>query len=109
MRTGRANTGLLDGIKVDYYGSEVPLNQVANVTVEDARTLVVTPWDKSAVSAVEKAIHEVRSRPDAEHGRAGDPPAAAADDRGAASGTDQGRAPRGRECARRACAPCAAT
>ncbi|MBM5811871.1 MAG: ribosome recycling factor [Gammaproteobacteria bacterium] len=56
MRTGRANTGLLDGIKVEYYGSEVPLTQVANVTVEDARTLVVSPWDKSAVTAVEKAI-----------------------------------------------------
>lgn len=56
MRTGRANTGLLDGIKVDYYGSEVPLNQVASVNVEDSRTLVVSPWDKSAVSAVEKAI-----------------------------------------------------
>jgi ribosome recycling factor len=56
MRTGRANTGLLEGIKVEYYGTEVPLNQVANVTVEDARTLAVTPWDKSAVSAVEKAI-----------------------------------------------------
>lgn len=58
MRTGRASTGLLDGIRVDYYGSEVPLTQVANITVEDARTLVVTPWDKSAVAAVEKAIHK---------------------------------------------------
>ncbi|MEX0733450.1 MAG: ribosome recycling factor [Steroidobacteraceae bacterium] len=56
MRTGRANTGLLEGIKVDYYGSEVPLNQVATINVEDSRTLVVSPWDKSAVSAVEKAI-----------------------------------------------------
>jgi ribosome recycling factor len=56
MRTGRANTGLLDGIKVEYYGSEVPLNQVASVNVEDSRTLVVSPWDKSAVTAVEKAI-----------------------------------------------------
>jgi ribosome recycling factor len=56
MRTGRANTGLLEGIKVEYYGSEVPLNQVASVNVEDSRTLVVSPWDKSAVSAVEKAI-----------------------------------------------------
>jgi ribosome recycling factor len=56
MRTGRANTGLLDGIKVEYYGSEVPLNQVASVNVEDSRTLVVSPWDKSAVAAVEKAI-----------------------------------------------------
>jgi ribosome recycling factor len=56
MRTGRANTGLLDGIKVEYYGSEVPLQQVASISVEDSRTLVVSPWDKSAVQAVEKAI-----------------------------------------------------
>ena len=56
MRTGRANTGLLDGLKVEYYGSEVPLSQVASISVEDSRTLVVSPWDKSAVSAVEKAI-----------------------------------------------------
>lgn len=56
MRTGRANTGLLDGLKVEYYGTEVPLQQVASVSVEDARTLVVNPWDKSAVGAVEKAI-----------------------------------------------------
>src|SRR6185295_5164880 len=56
MRTGRANTGLLEGIKVEYYGSEVPLSQVASISVEDARTLVVSPWDKSAVTAVEKAI-----------------------------------------------------
>src|SRR5262245_44235089 len=56
MRTGRANTGLLEGIKVEYYGSEVPISQVASVNVEDSRTLVVLPWDKSAVSAVEKAI-----------------------------------------------------
>jgi ribosome recycling factor len=56
MRTGRANVGLLEGLKVDYYGSEVPINQVASDSVEDARTLVVSPWDKSAVQAVEKAI-----------------------------------------------------
>jgi ribosome recycling factor len=56
MRTGRANTGLLDGLKVEYYGSEVPLSQVASINVEDSRTLVVSPWDKSAVPAVEKAI-----------------------------------------------------
>jgi ribosome recycling factor len=58
MRTGRANTGLLDGLKVDYYGSEVPLSQIASISVEDARTLVVSPWDKSAVTAVEKAIQK---------------------------------------------------
>jgi ribosome recycling factor len=56
MRTGRANIGLLDGLKVEYYGAEMPLNQVANVTVEDARTLAVSPWDKSMVPAIEKAI-----------------------------------------------------
>lgn len=56
MRTGRANVGLLDGIKVDYYGTDTPLAQVANVTVEDARTLAISPWDKSIVQAIEKAI-----------------------------------------------------
>lgn len=56
MRTGRANAGLLDGIKVEYYGTEMPINQVATVSVEDARTIVVSPWDKGAVQAVEKAI-----------------------------------------------------
>jgi ribosome recycling factor len=58
MRTGRANTGLLEHIRVEYYGSDMPLNQVANVTVEDARTLAVTPWDKSMVPVIEKAIHK---------------------------------------------------
>lgn len=56
IRTGRAHTSLLDGVKVDYYGSEVPLTQAANVNVEDARTLSVTPWDKSMVPEIEKAI-----------------------------------------------------
>lgn len=56
LRTGRAHTSLLDHITVDYYGSEVPLKQVANVNVEDARTLVVTPWEKQMVAVIEKAI-----------------------------------------------------
>lgn len=56
VRTGRANPGLLDHIKVSSYGTEVPLNQVASVTAESARTLVVTPWDKTLVQAIEKAI-----------------------------------------------------
>ncbi len=56
LRTGRAHTSLLDHITVDYYGSEVPLNQVANINVEDSRTLTVTPWEKAMVQAVEKAI-----------------------------------------------------
>ncbi|MEJ2686171.1 MAG: ribosome recycling factor [Gammaproteobacteria bacterium] len=56
LRTGRAHTSLLDHIHVEYYGSEVPLRQVANINVEDARTLVVSPWEKSMVGAIEKAI-----------------------------------------------------
>ncbi|NNL55065.1 MAG: ribosome recycling factor [Woeseia sp.] len=56
LRTGRAHTSLLDHITVEYYGSEVPLNQVANVNVEDSRTLTVTPWEKSMVQAIEKSI-----------------------------------------------------
>lgn len=58
LRTGRANTGLLDSIKVDYYGNPSPLNQVANVTVADSRTLSIQPWEKSMVPAIEKAILE---------------------------------------------------
>ena len=58
LRTGRANTGLLDSIKVDYYGNPSPLNQVANVTVSDSRTLSVQPWEKSMVPIIEKAILE---------------------------------------------------
>jgi ribosome recycling factor len=56
LRTGRAHTSLLDHITVDYYGSEVPLTQCANVNVEDSRTLTVSPWEKSMVQAIEKAI-----------------------------------------------------
>lgn len=56
IRTGRAHPSLLDHVTVDYYGSEVPLNQVANLSVEDARTLSVTPWEKTMVPVVEKAI-----------------------------------------------------
>ena len=56
LRTGRAHTSLLEHITVDYYGSEVPLNQVANISIADARTLTVTPWEKQMVSVVEKAI-----------------------------------------------------
>jgi ribosome recycling factor len=56
IRTGRANTGILDHVQVDYYGNPTPLNQVANITVSDSRTLMVTPWEKSMVAAIEKAI-----------------------------------------------------
>ncbi len=56
LRTGRAHTSLLDHITVEYYGSAVPLNQCANVNVEDPRTLTVTPWEKTMVQPIEKAI-----------------------------------------------------
>ena len=56
IRTGRAHTSLLDHITVEYYGSQVPLNQVSNVGVEDSRTLIITPWEKDMVQPIEKAI-----------------------------------------------------
>ncbi len=56
IRTGRAHTSLLDHITVSYYGSEVPLNQVGTVSVEDARTLTINAWDRNAIPAIEKAI-----------------------------------------------------
>jgi len=56
IRTGKATTALLDGIKVDYYGTLTPLNQVGNVSVLDAHTISITPWDKSMVQVIDKAI-----------------------------------------------------
>lgn len=56
IRTGRAHPSLLDGISVNYYGSDTPLNQLANITVEDARTLVISPWEKPIIPDVERAI-----------------------------------------------------
>jgi len=56
VRTGRAHPSLLDHVRVSYYGSNVPLSQVANINVEDARTLSITPWEQNIVGAVEKAI-----------------------------------------------------
>src|SRR5574340_528845 len=58
VRTGRAHTGMLDHVQVDYYGSMMPINQVANVTLLDARTIGVAPWDKKMLPLVEKAIRE---------------------------------------------------
>lgn len=58
VRTGRAHTGLLDHIQVDYYGSMMPINQVAGVTLADARTIAVQPWEKKMVQVVEKAIRD---------------------------------------------------
>lgn len=56
LRTGRAHPSILDHVRVDYYGSEMPINQVANINATDARTLTITPWEKKMVQAIEKAI-----------------------------------------------------
>jgi len=56
VRTGRASAGLLDGIRVDYYGTPTPVNQMASISVPDARTLVIQPWEASQLKAIEKAI-----------------------------------------------------
>ena len=58
VRTGRAHIGLLDHVQVDYYGSMVPVNQVANITLVDARTIGVQPWEKPMLQKVEKAIRD---------------------------------------------------
>ena len=58
VRTGRAHTGLLDHLHIDYYGAPMPINQCANVTLADARTIAVQPWEKKMVPAIEKAIRD---------------------------------------------------
>src|SRR6266852_8883535 len=58
VRTGRAHTGLIDHLRVDYYGSEMPINQVANVTLSDARTIAIQPFEKKMIQVVEKAIRD---------------------------------------------------
>ena len=58
VRTGRAHTGLIDHLRVDYYGTEMPINQVANVTLADARTIAIQPFEKKMVQAVEKVIRD---------------------------------------------------
>lgn len=56
IRTGRANPSILDSVKFDYYGNLTPINQAANISVEEGRTLVISPWDKSLIAEIEKAI-----------------------------------------------------
>ena len=58
IRTGRAHTGLIDHLRVDYYGTEMPINQVANVTLSDARTISIQPFEKKMIQVVEKAIRD---------------------------------------------------
>ena len=56
IRTGTANPSILDGVKVDYYGNPTPISHTANISVEEGRTLAISPWDKSLISEIEKAI-----------------------------------------------------
>ena len=56
IRTGRANPAILDGVEVDYYGTATPIKQVATITVEEARSLLISPWEKRMVPAIERAI-----------------------------------------------------
>lgn len=58
VRTGRAHTGILDHVQVDYYGSLMPINQIANISLADSRTITVQPWEKNLISKVEKAIRD---------------------------------------------------
>lgn len=58
VRTGRANPAILDSVRVDYYGTPTPLNGLASVSVADARLIVIKPWDRSALQAIEKALHQ---------------------------------------------------
>ena len=56
IRTGRANPNILDTVKIDYYGNPTPISQAANISIEEGRTLAISPWDKSLIGEVEKAI-----------------------------------------------------
>ena len=60
LRTGRANIGILDGVRVDYYGTPTPLNGVASLSVPEARLIVIKPWDKTVIPHIEKAIHDAQ-------------------------------------------------
>ena len=92
LRTGRAAASMLEPVQVEAYGSHMPLNQLATVSVPEPRLLSVQVWDKSMVKAVEKAIVEFQSRPLARDRRAGAAPADSRTQRGAPQGTGEGRA-----------------
>ena len=62
IRTGRASTGLVDNVKIDYYGTPTPLNQVGNISIPDSQTIAIQPWDKSVISLIERAILNSRRK-----------------------------------------------
>ena len=91
MRTGRAHAGILDHVKVDYYGTPTPISQVANVTLIDARTISVQPWEKKMVRRDREGDPRIRPRSEPGHPGRPDPRADAAADRRAPQGNDQAR------------------
>ena len=101
LRTGRAHAGLLEQVMVEYYGTNVPIKQTANISVEDARTIVVTPWEKNMVTRRREGHHQLGVGLEPRDGRTGHSRAAAADDRGAAPRPGQSRAGARRDGARR--------
>ena len=86
LRTGRASTALVERLHVDYYGTQTPLNQLASISVPEPHQIVIQPWDRGVLGAIEKAIHEVRHRPHAERRRDRRPPQHPAAHRGASQG-----------------------
>ena len=108
VRTGRASAALLDRIQVDYYGTRTPLNQLAQISVPEPRLLTITPYDKSTIKEIERAVR-VRSRAQPGQRRQCHPAADPAADRGPAQGARQGGPPHRRRRAASPCATCAAT
>ena len=86
IRTGRASTALVERIHVEYYGTSTPLNQLAGISVPEPHQIVIQPWDRGVLGAIEKAIHQERHRPDAERRRDGRPAQHPAAHRGASQG-----------------------
>ena len=86
IRTGRASTALVERIHVEYYGTSTPLNQLAGISVPEPHQIVIQPWDRGVLGAIEKAHHQERHRPDAERRRHGGPAQHPAADRGASQG-----------------------
>ena len=89
VRTGRASLSLLDGIRVDYYGTPTPLNQMASLSIPESRLIVIQPWDVSVVKEIEKGTAQERSRPDPLLRRQGGAHRHSAAHRGAAQATCQ--------------------
>ena len=96
VRSGRANSGLVEKLPVEYYGSTVPLQQLASFSVPEARMLVISPFDKGSITAIERAIRDANLGPQPVERRRRHPPGLPAADRGAPQGVRADGAPEGR-------------